>query len=612
MLRTIFVSLLFLTQIAVAAAADKAPSFFVSIDNSLRFFADTQSQRNHVTDYCLYMRCAGSPDGKSHLEPRLCENVMAKAEKDNGGNACAAARFKNVSYWEPAGHAEGPRYQPIWKSGAYVHEVQPQRYSGAARLVEFEVLDTKPGDTCTLELRQGQRLIWTETRNNCRAGPKKPLDVSAQPYSLSGTVTRGGQTSPIPTHQFTVRHITVLAMGDSIAAGEGLPHQFYQDNRKFWFFGQQEPGAWLERRCHRSFFNYSLVAMSIAAEAERTLSIDYFNYACSGARLLMPEEQRSRRADEAKADGCVMGDGGVLDSYAGFWCLADMKKQAARFAANAMDGNQNLAWLRPQIKDAKETLAKLQALNPGSPLRPDYLVMSIGGNDVLFGKLLFEALLKDGCNPTMKSRIADFFGVGPGSLCILDAAKKRLVELPAELEQLEKAVAELKPRTVLLVGYLDPTHDAKGETCGKNPDRLKQRLLGPGYLDRFGIAISAKAAETTYQSVLLPLDIVLREFAESRSSGETQWVYVDPNSTSNAGKRGWCAERSWFTTYDDSEIRQGDPGGTAHPNIYGQNSLSYTLRCHMAKLGTLSPQNVCMSSTCNCAVDAPASEVKRD
>jgi hypothetical protein len=277
-----------------------------------------------------------------------------------------------------------------------------------------------------------------------------------------------------------------------------------------------------------------------------------------------------------------------------------------------MDGNQRLPWLPRQVEDAKATLARLQALNPGTVVRPDYLVISIGGNDVLFGDLILEDLLKDGCRATWTSWLAERLGRGPDKICVRDAAKARMAELPGELRQLEQAVAELRPKTVLLVGYLDPTHDADGETCGKNPDRLKERLLGPGFLNRMGGTISVAEAEDAYKSVLVPLNGVLREFAQSRPIGETRWVYIDPNSTSNAAKRGWCAPRSWFTTYSDSDVRQGDAGGTAHPNLYGHNSLSYTIRCHMAQLGTLSPLNVCKSSTCNCAVAAPAGEVKRN
>ena len=130
--------------------------------------------------------------------------------------------------------------------------------------------------------------------------------------------------------------------------------------------------------------------------------------------------------------------------------------------------------------------------------------------------------------------------------------------------------------------------------------------------EAIGATISPEEAEKAYKAVLVPLNSALRDFAHSRSNGGTKWVYVDPNSTSNAAKRGWCAPRSWFTTYADSDARQGDFGGTAHPNLYGQNSLSYTIRCHMAQLGTLSPQNVCKGPRCNCAVAAPTSEVKRD
>jgi lysophospholipase L1-like esterase len=614
MLRVTLPAALLLASVAPTQAADN-PSFYVSIDNSLQFF-DRDSQRQHIRDYCLYMRCAGPTDGKSGLEPEgICAGVMAKAARENGGNACAKARFKidsGTSYWEPTKRSEQPPYRSIWQSGPYSHNIEPERYSGNERLVEFEVKDTKPGDRCAMELQHQQRVVWIETLDNCKAGLLRKLEISPDRYFLSGKVIRGDVTIAIPSLDFEVRHITVMALGDSIAAGEGLPHQFYQDNRRFWMFGQQGPGAWLERRCHRSFFNFSLMAMSIAAEAERTLAIDYFNYACSGAGLLMSEDQRAARADESKADACTQGNGGVLDSYSGFWCQRDMKKQASRFPPNSMDGNQQLAWLPPQIRDAKDTLAKLQSLKPGVTVRPDYLIIAIGGNDVLFGKLLFEALLKDGCEQTWTSRAANWFGIGPGDLCVKDAARKRLLKLPGELEQLESAVADLKPKVVLLVGYLDPTHDAKRETCGRNPDRIKPRLLGPGYLNQIGASVSADEAEDAYKHVLTPLNGVLKDFAESRSKSPTNWIYVDPNSTSNSATRGWCARPSWFTTYTESQVRQGDEGGTAHPNIYGQNSLSYTVRCHMAKLKTLAPENVCMDQQCNCTVSAPASVLKTD
>ncbi len=597
-------------------AAPSPPSFYVSISNSLRFFADAESQRQHLRDYCLYLRCGAgaslvSAKGSGQAPEGLCGDVIRAATDKNGGNACRADRYRNRQakgerFWEPfLSRREMPTYRTIWSSENFEHIID-DRFAGKSRAVEFEIKGIKNATGCIVSLRHGEEVKWSETRKDCRERIERPLEISSTPYVVEAKLAPGsGLPDPKP-YEFTVRHLFVMAFGDSIGAGEGLPDQLsWPDDRM--------PAQWLERRCHRSYFNYSLTGMSVAAEAERTMSIDYFNYACSGAVIRSPSNQS--KLNRETIDGCANdeGDGGLLSSYAGFTCKRDLENLKSRYARNRVDGHVKKPWLPAQLDDAKATLAAIDRLNPGEYVRPDYAMISIGGNDVLFAKILTEALFKDECDASFLTYVGAWAGVTSVKDCFRTLGKKRVKELPSELAQMASKVQELRPRRVLLVGYLSPVYDEAGKACSDDRiDLLRRRIVAPDLLNKIGGKVTASEAEGAYRDVLQPLNTALSEFVDAQNkrnsehatASDTIWTYVDPNSTYKSSIRGWCATPSWFTIAEESKIRQDDIGGTAHPNIFGQNALNYTVRCHMAQHKSLAPEKVCKSSTCTC-VSAP-------
>jgi hypothetical protein len=327
-----------------------------------------------------------------------------------------------------------------------------------------------------------------------------------------------------------------------------------------------------------------MLAMATAAEQALGSSFTYFNFACSGATI-------------SKLIG--KDSGGLIDTYPGLFNGKDLAKIVDKFPPSLLDGYTGTKELPAQIDDAKKALTVAGNDGKSRIESPDYVVLTIGGNDVLFGPLVFQSILREDCKKSWAEWFYGMFVKTQPEECLFKLAEGRIKTLDSELEKLAAKLDELAPKRVLLVGYMNPTHDENDTTCRDQDLVLGRRLLGPRSFAQHGYLVDSKEAERAYSNVVTPLNEKLRAFAEDGKRSNT-WRYLEPNVIRKAGMRGWCATPSWFVNYDDSMARQHDQAGTAHPNIYGQNWLNWLVRCHMASDGLLSKQLVCRDSECQC------------
>lgn len=254
--------------------------------------------------------------------------------------------------------------------------------------------------------RHPARTRWIADGNSTR-----PLLVPLGDGRCAGTINVRGEgkhrielraDGRIDRRTVNVVDLLVVVIGDSVAAGEGIPAS------------APEP-AWSDRRCHRSHFaSGERAALRVAAAARRQgrrFGLTFVSLACSGAKI---------RA-------------GLLEGFAG--------QEPAR--------DDRL--LEPQV----DRLRRLDHANP-----VDAVIISVGANDVKFGPLVRACLIRKSC----QNKAARLDG-GPKRR-ISDQVNDALRGLPKGYFDLAGALRTIvAPQRVLITEYFDPTRDESGQLC---------------------------------------------------------------------------------------------------------------------------------------------------
>jgi hypothetical protein len=242
----------------------------------------------------------------------------------------------------------------------------------------------------------------TTTDKPLRAACRFRMSVHAQgvyPVTLRRRAADGALSAPV-TRDVTVIDRLVVALGDSIASGEGNPDV----RQKFNFLGfKSENARWQSRQCHRSARHAPMAIAARALErADRHSAVTFVNLACSGAGI------------ERSADGA---DGGLLDPYAG-------------------------------IERGRELLPQLDQLAALVRSRPvDALVISIGANDLRFTDVVKQCFKGSCATARLRDKVNDR----------LNALRDRYRRLAERLQALR-----VPPERVYLTEYPDPTTDERG------------------------------------------------------------------------------------------------------------------------------------------------------
>ncbi len=316
----------------------------------------------------------------------------------------------------------------------------------------------------------------------------------------------------------------VVVLGDSVASGEGNPRRPSRDRSR----PKTQDGVWLERRCHRSSASgFEVAARQIARRTERATSVTFVNLACSGATV----------------------PNGILGPYRGI----EFPIRAGRGAA----GRDDAPLLEPQI----DRLRRLDRRAGGV----DAVLVSIGANDVGFGRFVVLCATRRGCaRGRLDGRPAA--ELVPELIAGLDA---RYAALSAALKNIVP-----DPRDVLLTEYFDPTHDREGRYC--------TRSLG------FARREDMRWAE---QSLLTGLDDAGRTAARRHG-----FSYVGGIRRAFA-RHGYCArDRRWVVRIRESLLRSARSPivsrtkGTMHPNAAGHEVIAARIAPVLARrLGAGAP-----------------------
>jgi hypothetical protein len=352
-------------------------------------------------------------------------------------------------------------------------------------------------------------------------------DVSVEIVGATGTSASKAHIRP--------RNIILATLGDSYASGEGVP-----DARSY---GVKHgitlhDARWMDTRCHRSLFSGHAISGLLYTLVNPHVAVTYVSYACSGALLTS----------------------GLLEGYEG------------------QDPKDPKHLLPPQLDKLRDIL------NRQAGGQADFLTLSFGGNDIGFGTIVTDGLLK---SDERFTRIVPIL-VRQG----LDKLKGA-----AETAGAKEKTAPLA-RHVAVVEYPNPT------VVMGLPGSYRTRLISTDLVNEcadgfantvnFAPLLIARALHLfdrnfdsqKINTIEVEVSQKLRDFGQMFADQMGATLIHNP-ATGIFSDHGFCApsitsEESpdrWINTLGDSFKTQGTflIFGAMHPNIYGQSVFAREL-----------------------------------
>lgn len=428
---------------------------------------------------------------------------------------------------------------------------------------------------------------------------------------IGATVTLYDGERPVARSQVRARRLIVLALGDSYASGEGNPDvptrwneaavapgvAYHDPDNLEWLrleHDRKNPhvhsqAKWRDARCHRSFWNQqNFAAMALAAQ-DSGREVVFLQFSCSGAEALdglLVRQLDPPGIGEFDKAGC--GIERDPDCRIAYSQLAAAATALCREQPKPLD-RARLQSLKQRIKrhgpghwdklnayyrkgQPHEAPYGLDLLTCASPVEPDLVLLSLGGNDAGFASLVAWALMPYQPRYWRVSDEFNFFNALRAFAVICPDQDRswvgcngRRADAYARQLRLRYGVfgSALKasnlvdePRRVVLSSYPDPLRMRKdpqtgvaalcADESGKPSPWYALNLFVPGAarsagnwdfaLRNSGEGRNNRAPEVLTEHVLPGIRAALRESAKAQG-----YTYVGGIETAFEG-RSWCDE----------------------------------------------------------------------
>lgn len=489
------------------AAAAAEPRIVWQVENSFRLFLDAADTHVHQSTW------TSLSDAERRQPVLAAERLLAERHPDGW-----SATMFSKTCWDPVRNKYSCRERTDY--------FNPKSHTVLARIEGLE--DAQVVDCTWLTAPQGR-------------GPRGkavilPCDTSVQlevPYPNGAwiSVEIGGRQ--VAETAAKVVDLFIVGMGDSFASGEGnpdVPVRFSPDRSMDYdakLVGYparignwreigdtqfiEENARWLDQACHRSLYSHQLrTALQLAVEDPHR-AVTFVGVACSGAETVA----------------------GLFLHYKGHEWVPNPPElsQISAVAEAQCGGKKTPAYDLPEAYHMNEKLPDLKGglvLNKCSAetaRKIDLLLVSIGGNDVGFTRLVANAVLAD--SSTLRS-LGGWFGQVHG----FAEAAAQLEGLDDRMKALNRAVHNIlhvpwsESDRVVLTGY--PPMAVLDDGQSVCPDGK----TGMSVLPDFFLS-QAKAREG---SVLAErLNVIMRDGAK-----QNHWTFVESHRAAFRG-RGICA-----------------------------------------------------------------------
>ena len=420
-----------------------------------------------------------------------------------------------------------------------------------------------------------------------------------------------GVTGPAWSARVLPRRRIILGLGDSYASGEGNPdiptewHDKALDGTDAfsWLKASfNRPGSyvrssaeWRDSVCHRSFWNQQAMAAARVAAVRKDTETVFLHYACSGAEVfdgLLVAQVNPPGIGLVEKNGCsnprharCRVQRSQLSAAVNALCKgrlnsADVVAASIRSAVAQERDRTRLAKMEafdkaPKGSDGGRQVDALDIVHCDDLVKPDAVLLSIGGNDIGFAQLVAWALMpRDGSTraldvPYRILRKAIVVCPAPGRWCRNTTAEVLTDQLEFRFAQLASAMQSVGlagdmpvlttsyPDAIRLApGTPDPTTPLCGDDqtarLGDDNDRNNQwtafNVSMPGMLRAqrpWFFSLDARPAPTI-EGPASPAHVLtgsalpkLRRQIKD-SAQQARFTYVD-TSDAFVG-RGWCGE----------------------------------------------------------------------
>jgi hypothetical protein len=412
-----------LAVLAAGSPARAQPEIAWRLENPFRFFADPASTELHRQAF----------EELSEAERRSPVTSLERA---------LSARF-------PKGWAESIFRETCWDSArnqyvcaANPDYLAPKSHRVLAEVKGLEAAGQPPGQRCEWRVTplQGKRSAVPKVMTT----PCADAVLLEVPYPGGLRVSVRTEGPPLAEADISVKDIFVVGLGDSFGSGEGNPDDPVAFSRERSLdYGKGPRGTdlkgyparvgswvkigdeafldnnarWHDQACHRSLYSHQLrVALQLAIEDPHR-AVTYAGYACSGAEVI---------------------DGLFLIYRGNEWVPNPPARSQISYAAAAQCGPADAPLEQIGLTyDMSGELPMLQQLLihkcPKARARKiDLLLLSIGGNDIGFSRLVANAVLSD--QSTLK-----WLGGWMGHVHGMKEAKPALSQLRVRFRALNRA-----------------------------------------------------------------------------------------------------------------------------------------------------------------------------
>lgn len=366
-----------------AGAVQAEPRILWRVENPFRFFTDPADTEMHRATFADL----SSTEAKAPV--LSAERALSQRHDGQGWAATMAGRV----CWN---HATNRHVCGGVKD--YLHPT--------AHRVVFELTDVEDAaavDCAWIMQPKGRR--GRAARLTLPCDQAVVLDV---PYPEGGTVSVEVGAVRVASTTVQVTDLFVVGLGDSFAAGDGnpdVPVRFSRervadyglmgrDQKPIGYparvgswrqigdaaFIEQNP-RWLDQACHRSLYSHQLRAALQLAIEDPHRAVTFVSYACSGAEIINGLFLRYKGHEWVPNPPDLSQISAVAQAQCGHYEAQDYDMPEAYH-------------LGGRISQLKGGLV-LRKCDPEQARRIDLVLLSIGGNDIGFSRLLANAVLDD-------------------------------------------------------------------------------------------------------------------------------------------------------------------------------------------------------------------------
>lgn len=520
------IAILLLAIGAARPALANEPHIMWRLENPFRFFTDPKLTEAHRATYE-----ALSEDERR--QPVLsAERALAERHSSDGW----AATMLDQTCWDPRANRHRCRSEPD-----YLH---PESHRIVAQLASIP--DAGNVDCTWLTAPLEQR--GTSLTVPCDVPVK--LDIP-YPTGAGVSVEIGSQT--IARVDIRIEDVLIVGVGDSFASGEGnpdVPVRFSRERAADYGDPAKEPQLggypartgdwstigdaafiktnprWLDQACHRSLYSHQLrVALQLAVEQPQR-AVTFVSFACSGAEIVR----------------------GLFLRYRGHeWVPTPPDLSQISAVAQEQCGDRRAPSY--DLPEAYHMQGRVPDLQGGLVLRKcdaeqarkiDLLLVSIGGNDIGFSRLVANAVLAD---ESVLRKLGGWIGQVHGyseAQALLTALDDRYKALNRALHNILHIPWKQSDR-VLLISYPSLTLLDDGRSIC--PDSRAGMTVASDF------ALSARKAQDAMQAAGR-LDRIMRQTSEAHG-----WSFVSAHRERFNGRSicaGWIEDA--ISTADDLRL----------------------------------------------------------